>query len=185
VIALVPHPRAPGAAVRGVHAAAARTPQGLLALRYRIEADLERLRIPPACAPAPGERLWQHLCCEVFVAPASARAGAGAGAGAAAGAGAGAYLEFNFSPSGEWAAYAFERYREGTPLGVPDPGIAVRTDAQALELSASVEVAAAKLRVALCVVIEELDGALSYWALRHPAPRPDFHHPDGFALEIA
>jgi hypothetical protein len=39
--------------------------------------------------------------------------------------------------------------------------------------------------VALCVVIEELDGALSYWALRHPAPRPDFHHADGFALEIA
>jgi hypothetical protein len=173
VIALVPHPRAPGAAVRGVHAAAARTPQGTLALRYRIEADLERLRIPPPCAPAPGERLWQHLCCEVFVASGPARA----------------YREFNFSPSGEWSAYAFQDYREGGPLAVPDPGIAVRTDAQALELCASIEVEAAKLRVALCVVIEELDGALSgalsYWALRHPAPRPDFHHPDGFALEIA
>ena len=53
--------------------------------------------------------------------------------------------------------------------------------------------AAAKLRLGLCVVIEELDaalseafsGAFSYWALRHPAARPDFHHPDGFALEIA
>lgn len=177
MIALVPHPRTPGAAVRGVGAAAARTPRGTLALRYRIEADLERLRIPPPCTPAPGERLWQHFCCEVFVAPASARAGAGAGAGA--------YREFNFSPSGKWSAYAFQGYREGGPLAVPDPGIAVRTDGQALELSASVEVEAAKLRVALCVVIEELDGALSYWALRHPAPRPDFHHADGFALEIA
>jgi hypothetical protein len=177
VIALVPHPQAPGAAVRGVHAAAARTPQGMLALRYRIEGDLERLRIPPPRAPAPGERLWQHLCCEVFVAAASARAGAGG------------YREFNFSPSGEWAAYAFARYREGTPLEVPDPGIAVRTGAQALELSASIAVESARLRVALCVVIEErhgaLSGALSYWALRHPSPRPDFHHPDGFALEIA
>jgi hypothetical protein len=169
VILLVPHPRTPGRAVRGVRAAAARTPQGTLALRYRIEADLERLRIPPPCAPAPGERLWQHLCCEVFVAPA----------------GAGSYREFNFSPSGEWSAYAFQGYREGGPLAVPDPGIAVRTDGQALELSAAVEVEAAKLRVALCVVIEDLDGALSYWALRHPAPRPDFHHADGFALEIA
>lgn len=169
MISLVPHPRTPGAAVRGVRAAAARTPHGLLGLRYRIEADLERLRIPPPCGPAPGERLWEHLCCEVFV----------------AGAGAGAYREFNFSPSGEWSAYAFRGYREGTPLGVPDPGIAVRTDGQALELCASVEVEPAKLRVALCVVIEELDGALSYWALAHPAPRPDFHHPDGFALEIA
>ena len=87
------------------------------------------------------------------------------------------------------AAFEFQRYREGGPLAVPDPKIAVRTDGQAIELSASIEVEAAKLRVALCVVIEERDealsGALSYWALRHPAPYPDFHHPDGFVLEIA
>jgi hypothetical protein len=169
VIALVPHPQAPGAAVRGVHAAAARAPGGRLALRYRIEADLERLRIPPPRAPAPGERLWQHLCCEAFVAPAAASA----------------YREFNFSPSGEWAAYAFERYREGGPLAAPDPGIAVRTVPGALELAASIAVERALLRVALCAVIEERDGTLSYWALRHPAARPDFHHPDGFALELA
>jgi len=173
VIPLVPHPRTPGAAVRAVHAAAARAAEGLLALRYRIEADLERLRIPPPCAPAPGERLWQHFCCEAFVAPAAARAGAGP------------YREFNFSPSGEWGAFEFHGYREGGPLAVADPGISVRTDGEALELSARVAVDPARLRVALSVVIEELDGRLSYWALRHPALRPDFHHPDGFALEIA
>lgn len=181
MIPLVPHPSTPGAAVRAVRAAAARTPQGSLTLRYLIEAELERLRIPPPCAPAPGERLWQHLCCELFVAPASARAAAGAGAGA----GAGPYREFNFSPSGEWSAYAFQGYREGGSLSVPDPGIAVHRHGQALELSASVEVEARKLRLGLCVVIEELDGALSYWALRHSTPRPDFHHPDSFALELA
>ena len=54
----------------------------------------------------------------------------------------------------------------------PTRGSPCARDGQALELSASVEVEAAKLRVALCVVIEELDGALSYWALAHPAPRP-------------
>ena len=141
----------------------------MLALRYRIESDLERLKIPAPRVPAPGERLWQHLCCEAFVAPAAASA----------------YREFNFSPSGEWAAYAFERYREGGPLVVPDPGIAVRTQDGVLELAASIAVEQASLRVALCAVIEELDGTLSYWALRHPSPRPDFHHPDGFALELA
>jgi hypothetical protein len=31
-------------------------------------------------------------------------------------------------------------------------------------------------------VIESADGSISYWALRHPAGRPDFHHLDGFAL---
>ena len=173
MIPLVPHPSTPGAVALGVRAAAARTQPGQLALRYRIEGELARLRIPPPRAPAPGERLWQHLCCEAFVATAEA------------GAGAGHYREFNFSPSGEWAAYAFQGYREGGPLAVPDPGISVRRDGQSLELSASIEVGAAKLRLGLCVVIEELDGALSYWALRHPAPRPDFHHSDGFALEIA
>jgi hypothetical protein len=96
-----------------------------------------------------------------------------------------AYREFNFSPSGEWAAYAFARYREGAPLGVPDPGIAVRMHGGALELCASIAVEPASLRVSLCAVIEEGDGVLSYWALRHPAARPDFHHPEGFALEIA
>ena len=177
MIPLVPHPSTPGAVALGVRAAAARTQQGQLALRYRIEGELGRLRIPPPRAPAPGERLWQHLCCEAFVAPASA------------GAGLGAYREFNFSPSGEWGAFEFQRYREGGPVAVPDPRIAVRTDGQALELSASIEVGAAKLWLGLCVVIEEMDvalsGAFSYWALRHPAARPDFHHPDGFALEIA
>lgn len=145
----------------------------MLALRYRIEGDLERLRIPAPRTPAPGERLWQHLCCEAFVAPAAASA----------------YREFNFSPSGEWAAYAFERYREGGPLAVPDPQIAVSTDDGVLELAASIAVEPGRLRVGLCAVIEDRDGELSrilsYWALRHPLPRPDFHHPEGFALEIA
>ena len=34
-------------------------------------------------------------------------------------------------------------------------------------------------------VIEEEDGTISYWALRHAAGKPDFHHPDGFAMELA
>jgi hypothetical protein len=167
VIDLVPHPQTPSGAVSGVQAEAARGPHGL-ALRYRIEADLERLRIPAPRAPAVGERLWQHFCCEAFVGPA-------AGAG---------YREFNFSPSGEWAAYAFRRYREGEAWRSPDPRIEVRRSARMLELFAGIPAPAGRLRVALCAVIEELDGALSYWALRHAAGKPDFHHPDAFALEI-
>ena len=36
----------------------------------------------------------------------------------------------------------------------------------------------------LSAVIEDPNGVLSYWALRHPPGKPDFHHPDTFALEI-
>ena len=30
-----------------------------------------------------------------------------------------------------------------------------------------------------------VDGSHSYWALHHPAALPDFHHRDGFTLELA
>jgi hypothetical protein len=43
---------------------------------------------------------------------------------------------------------------------------------------------ASALRLALSAVIEETDGHLSYWALAHPAERPDFHHRDGFVLAL-
>jgi hypothetical protein len=33
-------------------------------------------------------------------------------------------------------------------------------------------------------VIEETNGAKSYWALKHPPGKPDFHHADGFVLEL-
>ena len=39
-------------------------------------------------------------------------------------------------------------------------------------------------KLALAAVIEEVDGTKSYWALRHPPGKPDFHHPDCFALTL-
>jgi len=36
----------------------------------------------------------------------------------------------------------------------------------------------------LSAVIESADGRLSYWALRHPAPRPDFHQRAGWAARL-
>lgn len=40
------------------------------------------------------------------------------------------------------------------------------------------------LQIGLSAVIEEMDGTKSYWALAHPAGKPDFHHPDCFTLEL-
>jgi hypothetical protein len=40
------------------------------------------------------------------------------------------------------------------------------------------------LRLGLSAVIEDIDGRLSYWALKHPPGKPDFHHPDSFALDV-
>ena len=38
--------------------------------------------------------------------------------------------------------------------------------------------------LALSAVIERVDGSISYWALRHPSDKPDFHHPDSFVLDL-
>ena len=40
----------------------------------------------------------------------------------------------------------------------------------------------AVLRIGPSTVVEASDGARSYWALRHPAAKPDFHRPDAFTM---
>jgi hypothetical protein len=137
---------------------------------------VEHLRLPaPLAGAGRADELWRHTCLEVFV----------------AGRGSSEYREFNFSPSGEWAAYAFTAYRAGMtfpelPCG---PTLCWQRAADQLELSATLPAAAlpaeaAGLRLALSAVIEEQSGTISYWALKHPARQPDFHHPEYFALEI-
>jgi hypothetical protein len=161
VIELIPHPRTPCAAVRAISARVSRTRPDLI-VSYSIEGDIGRVRLPLR-----GEQpLWQHTCCELFV----ARKGAPA------------YREFNFALSGEWAAYEFERYRQGVPVQVEDPQIAVRASAGRLELDARVP-ADGSLLLGLSAVIES-DQGLSYWALRHPPGEPDFHHADCLAMEL-
>ena len=141
---------------------------GTLALRFALEGDLARVRIPrprPACR---SDQLWQHTCFEAFIASKSQLA----------------YHELNFAPSGEWAAYAFRSYRDGTPFEQDmDPGITVRSSEHRLELDAVIRLdrllllqPSAPLRLALSAVIEDEAGSLSYWALEHPPGKPDFHH---------
>src|SRR5262249_9653121 len=100
---------------------------------------------------------------------------------------------FNFSPALDWAAYHFDDYRTGMSAATLDqaPGLQVRRSSDALELMATVHLAglaalgeAPVMRLALAAVIEERNGQLAYWALWHPPGSPDFHHPEGFALEL-
>jgi hypothetical protein len=104
------------------------------------------------------------------------------------------YFELNFAPSRQWALYRFNAYREG--MSSPDldasPDVSVRRFADRLEVDAAVRLhglagleGAPQLKVALSAVVEEENGTLSYWALKHAPGKPDFHCPDGFVLELA
>jgi len=178
-VSLVAHPSTPSEVVRCVAASARLVGPQSLRFAYVLEADPRRVRLPPTIADAGrADGLWAHTCFEAFVAlEGSPR-----------------YVELNFSPSGQWAAYSFDAYREGMlPALDAAPRLTLRRRAERLELQAEVRLSGAlsllssshlRLRVALSTVVEDQEGRLSYWALRHPAGRPDFHHSDSFSLVL-
>jgi hypothetical protein len=165
--ALSPHPQWPRAAVSGIEVEIARP--GPLSLTYRVSGTIAKLITPAPAAPARTDGLWRRTCFEAFV---------GAGSG---------YVELNFSPSSEWAAYRFTGYRDGMVPAhdLAAPRIDVSADGQALELQVLVDLPADAVGpLALSAVIEETGGRLSYWALGHGPGKPDFHHWRSFAVEL-
>jgi hypothetical protein len=40
------------------------------------------------------------------------------------------------------------------------------------------------LAVGMAVVMQLAGGGLTYWALSHPGPQPDFHRRDSFLMEL-
>jgi hypothetical protein len=167
------HPYTPTDAVDAVDVHVSTEHPGVLSLQYVVDADLSRLRIPPMRTSARADELWKHTCFEAFLRSAPGTAG---------------YTELNVSPSSEWAMYAFDDYRQGMrPLDMPDaPLIAVEQSEGQLHVAVRVRLRTLPpvSAIALAAVIEDGDGRLSYWALRHPAGKPDFHHPDSFALQL-
>ena len=172
-ITLVCHPQSPAEAIDRIEVLVDVAPDDTLTLAFVLESDLSRLCIPEPRTSGPAEGLWRHTCFEAFV-----MAGEGPG-----------YREFNFSPSGEWTIHAFRGYREGEkPDDDPGPEIKVRRTGDRLELDAAIRPdclpPGRSLRLGLSAVLEHADGVMSYWALRHPPGKPDFHHIDAFALQL-
>ena len=166
------HPDSRCAAVTSIEVEATRSRRGLLALHYVVTGTIRDLRLPPVTAPERTDELWRHTCLEAFV-----RAPRGTG-----------YLELNFAPSTQWAAYRFSGYREGMAVAdeVSAPRIDVISSARCFEMQVALALPGdTPWRLGLSAVIEETSGVKSYWALAHPPGKPDFHHADCFALELA
>lgn len=173
---LSPHPRHPAPSGLQLTAEARLNANTGLDLRYVVNGPIAQLRIPPLRLASPTDQLWQHSCFEAFVALG----------------GAAAYREFNFSPSRQWAVYDFDAYRQRSTAPAPawSANCRIEHGAEYLTLQVSIPPRALPgggrepLQVALTAVLESADGALSYWAQRHPAAQPDFHHREGFALML-
>ena len=174
-IELSRHPASPPLAVT-VEGRCVAAADGGLEIHFELRGDLAAIVLPAASTAERLDGLWRHTCCEVFLGHA----------------GGPDYLEYNLSPSGAWAAYAFGAYR--VPAEVPAvaaPSLRVAHTAEGIRLDAHVERRAlallgdpAVLEVGLTAVVERLQGGLSHYALHHPIDRPDFHDARGFVLRL-
>ena len=167
---LVHHPDFPLAGVGGVAIDWRPAYKGCLSLTYRVDGAVPSL--PQATSPGRADNLWQATCFELFLKPLD-------GTG---------YVEFNFSPSGQWAAYGFDGYRQGmcNLVLARDPVVAVGAR-EGFTLDVEIDLSGiwtGPMKAAFTAILIEQDGTKSYWSLAHSAGKPDFHDPACFVLEL-
>lgn len=175
MLPLICHPDTPSASVRGIQCRAELSNDGIFWVRYHVDASPDAFVMPGPMEPSRTDGLWHTTCFEAFL-----RRADDAG-----------YLEFNFAPSSQWAAYQFAGYRYGMhDLDITQgPSIDLDAGDDYFALEAVVALPYADLihgySMALSVIIEEADDTKSYWALAHPDGAPDFHHNDCFAAKLS
>jgi len=168
---MIPHPKSqPGIALE--MESGARRLGDRLAVSFLLFGDMGKAIVPQPAKATRRDGLWKSTCFEVFVRRQAADA----------------YLEYNFSPSGDWAAYGFDDYRANMrELTCNKPSINVDASPGHLQLSAEFDIPVnydSPLRIGLSAVIEDASGNSSYWALKHSTGTPDFHRRNCFVWRI-
>lgn len=169
------HPETPGSAIDGIAVEWSMSKTGTIWLRYHVSGNVGEIKLPDDLdRSARMDNLWENTCFELFLGEPAAEQ----------------YCELNFSPSGNWAAYGFERYRDGmNRLALPKaPAIHMDFSDTHIALEATLALpelwVVPELDAGLSAVIETQDGEKSLWALAHTGARPDFHHRDSFTLKM-
>jgi len=176
-LTLLPHPSTPPAEPMfkvwaNVDHAAAFGTMATTNIWFGVGAPAARFVLPAQFEPVRADELWRTTCFEAFVKAENGET----------------YREWNFAPSGQWAAYDFSAYREGmaqAEVGAP-PYVRLEDNFTWWALGATIAVEAGLAwQLGLSAVLEEKDGTKSYWALAHAGEEPDFHHADCFAAQLA
>lgn len=143
-------------------------------LSYDVRGEPDGIRIPAPLPANAADGLWRHTCCEAFVAAVDGPE----------------YREFNFSPSGQWAAYRFRAYRDRDSGFAPPaaPQLSLQRNAAGFRLTAQLAPellpSGGTLDIGLSAVVETANGGKSYWALAHAGAQPDFHLRQSFTLTL-
>jgi hypothetical protein len=147
-------------------------------LSYLMIGKMSDVAFPVVQTPARTGELWRQTCFEAFLRPSNGSE----------------YYEFNFSPSSEWAAYRFTKYRTGRRevANITAIQIHARLSSVAYTLQTSLaldqlsgQACGTSWHLGLSAVVEDISGRKAYWALEHPPGEPDFHHIVCFAHEFS
>jgi hypothetical protein len=196
-LSLQRHPDTP-CGLTGIEVEVARASPRALHLTYVLLGGVRKIRMKPREQDR-GDPLWRHTCLEAFLRP-----GGGEGYYELNLAPSGDWAAYGFTGYRE----GMEAARALTLSGVDGQTRILPLDAERRAQLEAVEfdtyqrfepsffLLKAQLtldpsipidvpwHLGLSAVIEERNGRISYWALRHPPGKPDFHHPDCFALEL-
>ena len=138
---------------------------------FGVGAPAARFVIPGEQEPSRADDLWKTTCFEAFLRAEGEEA----------------YREWNFAPSGQWAAYDLADYRErmaAADVETP-PYIRVEDNLTWWALGATIAVETGTCwDLGLSAVLEEKNGTKSYWALAHGGDNPDFHAADCFVARL-
>lgn len=120
------------------------------------------------------DEIWKRSCFELFLKdPSSTR-----------------YYEFNFSPQGAWNSYYFNNYRElaGHSLINKEPIISFEKSINQVscfvELNLSNWISKRFTLASTTCILKNQDNHNNYFAPSHPCDDPDFHHYDGFTINL-
>jgi hypothetical protein len=206
-LSLLPHPDTPCDPLTGIQVEVARagTRTGFrrIALRFVASGNIRAIDFPRGRHPAGPRRedeLWRHTCFEAFVRVGESSAYHEFNLSPSRNWACYRFLDYREGMESE--KYAGEPGIENDwRWEAPDPqraeGLALaeldtleRFEAPFYSLTATLDLGRTLLpgdepwHLGLSAVIEERNGRKSYWALKHPAGAPDFHHADCFALGL-
>ena len=147
-----------------------------LSISYTLSGPLAELMIPALeDIRLRKNGLWEETCFEFFLAPVNSDQ----------------YWEFNLSPTGHWNVYRFTSCRQGMQEETAFTALpfSVLLYSDSLKLSLEVELekivpADQALKIGISAVIKTINGRMTFWALTHPGPQPDFHRRDSFIIDL-
>lgn len=171
---LIPY-RTPATGIKGV-SGIVRRQNGILIITYRLAGNIESVTLPlPQAPPARRDGLWKGSCFECFVQAV----------------GHDDYHEINLAPNGDWNVYHFTKYRAGmveeSAIDRIESTCLVEREGATIRCSVPLDncyPVTSCMQVGISCVLLHRSGTPSYWALKHPGLKPDFHDSRSFCIRL-